>query len=51
MHVYVCSWKIVSLPDDWTGAVKVPLHKGKDDKDECKNDTGIIILSIPGKVC
>lgn len=29
----VCVHGKVGVPDDWTGAVKVSLCKGKDDKD------------------
>ncbi len=32
-------------------AVIVPLHKGKGNKDECKNYRGISLLSVPGKIC
>ena len=35
---------------DWHGACRVPLYKGKDDKCECSNLTGISLLSVVDKL-
>ena len=35
---------------DCHGACLVPLYKGKGDKCECSNSTGISLLSVVGKV-
>ena len=35
---------------DWCGACIVPLYKGKGDKCECSNSTGISLLSVAGKL-
>jgi len=50
-------WKICNralnegnVPEDWKGAIIVPLYKGKGDRRECKNLRGISLLSVPGKV-
>ena len=34
---------------DWRGACIVPLYKGKGDKCECSNLSGISLLSVVGK--
>lgn len=39
----MCSWKNGRMPDEWTGAVTLPLHKGKDGKDDCKHYIGQLI--------
>ncbi len=36
------------VPDDWTKAIIVPLHKGS--RSECSSYRGISLLSVPGKV-
>ena len=35
---------------DWRGTCIVPLYKGKGDKCECRNSTGISLLSVVGKL-
>ena len=35
---------------DWRGACIVPLYKGKGDKCECSNSSGISLLSVVGKL-
>ena len=39
-----------SVPKDWKIGCIVPLYKGKGDPLECKNNRGISLLSVPGKV-
>jgi len=39
-----------SVPDEWTIRCIIPLYKGKGDSLECKNNRGISLLSVPGKV-
>ena len=39
------------VPMDWRGVCIVPLYKGKGDKCECSNSTGISLLSVVGKLC
>ena len=39
------------VPMDWRGARIVPLYKGKGDKCECINSSGISLLSVVGKLC
>ena len=38
------------VPGYWMHAVIVPLHKGKGERTECKNDRGISLLSVVGKI-
>ena len=38
------------IPMDWRGACIVPLYKGKGDKCECNNSSGISLLSVVGKL-
>ena len=38
------------VPMDWRGACIVPLYKGKGDKCECSNSTGLSLLSVVGKL-
>ena len=38
------------VPVDWVLAIIVPLFKGKGDVFECRNDRGISLLSVEGKV-
>ena len=38
------------VPMDWRGACIVPLCKGKGDKSECSNSSGISSLSVVGKL-
>merc|ERR1712121_507428 len=37
-------------PNDWKIGCIVPLYKGKGDPLECKNNRGISLLSVPGKL-
>ena len=57
---YVCAEWMVRLlnvclssgrvPEEWKIGCIVPLYKGKGDPLECKNNRGISLLSVPGKV-
>ena len=38
------------VPEDWRSAVIVPLYKGKGEKTECKNYSGIGLLSVIRRV-
>ena len=38
------------VPRDWRSAVNVPLYKGKGERTECKNYSGISLLSMVGKI-
>ena len=38
------------VPEDGGSAVIVPLYKGKDERNECKNYKGISLLSVVGKI-
>ena len=38
------------VPEDWKAVCIVPVFKGKGDRRDCANYTGISILSIPGKI-
>ena len=38
------------VPDEWKKAIIIPLHKGKGNRDECNNYSGISLLSVPRKV-
>ena len=39
-----------SVPNEWKIGCIIPLYKGKGDSLECKNNRGISLLSVPGKV-
>ena len=39
------------VPIDWRGACIVTLYKGKGEKCECSNSTGISLLSVARKLC
>ena len=50
-------WRLCNLafessvvPEDWRSAVTVPTHKGKGERNECKNYRGISLLSVVGKI-
>ena len=47
LNVCLSSGKV---PKDWKIGCIVPLYKGKGDPLECKNNRGISLLSVPGKV-
>ena len=47
MNVCMRSGKV---PKEWMIGCIVPLYKGKGDPLECKNNRGISLLSVPGKV-
>lgn len=47
MNVCMSSGRV---PKDWKMGCIVPLYKGKGDALECKNNRGISLLSVPGKV-
>ena len=36
---------------DWRSACIVPLYKGKGDKYQCSNSSGISLLSVIGLLC
>ena len=38
------------IPTDFRRGVVVPIWKRKGDTEECNNYTGVILLSVPGKV-
>ena len=38
------------VPNEWKTGCIIPLYKGKGDPLECKNNRGISLLSVPGKV-
>ena len=38
------------MPEDWRSALTFPLHKGKGEKNECKNYRCIGLLSMIGKI-
>ena len=38
------------VSEDLRFAVIVPLHKGKGERNECKNYRGVILLSMVGKM-
>ena len=38
------------ISEDWKSAVIVPLYKGKGERTECRNYTGISLLSVFGKM-
>ena len=44
------SFDVVVVPIDCRGACTVPLYKGKGDKCERSNSTGISLLSLVGKL-
>ena len=44
------SFDMVVVPMDWRGACIVPLYKGKCDKCECSNSSGISWLSVVGRL-
>ena len=50
-------WRLCNLtfesgvvPEDWRSAVIIPLYKSKGERAECKNYTGISLLSVFGKI-
>ena len=42
-------WESETVPADWSKQLTIPLHKKGPTKD-CDNYSGIVLLSIPGKV-
>ena len=38
------------MPEDWRSTGIVPLYKGKGERSECDNYTGISLLSVVGKI-
>ena len=38
------------VPENWRSALIVPLCKGKGERTECKNFSGISLLSVVGKI-
>jgi len=38
------------IPTDWKRGLVVTLWKGKGDRQDCNNDLGVTLLSVPGKV-
>jgi hypothetical protein len=43
-------WTNGRVPKDWCKTVIVPLYKGKGSQQECKNYSGISLLSVVGKL-
>ena len=50
-------WRLCSMsfensvvPEDWRSAFIVLLYKGKGERIECKNYSGISLLSVVGKI-
>jgi len=43
-------WEQEVVPEEWYQGFIISLYKGKESKSECSNYTGIILLSVPGKV-
>ena len=39
-----------AVPEDWRSAVIFLLYKGKGERSECKNNRGISLLSVVGKI-
>ena len=37
------------VSEDWRSGVIVPLYKGKGERNECSNHSGISLLSVVGK--
>ena len=51
LHAVLCPpWKTGIIPTDWKRGLVVPLWKGKGNRQECNNDRGVMLLSVPGKV-
>ena len=49
---FLCNlcWKSEEVPDDWRGAVIVPLYKGKGSQINCASHKAIILFSLGSKV-
>ena len=51
LHAVLCSaWNTGIIPMEWKRDHVVPLWKGKGDRQDCNNDRGMMLLSMPGKV-
>ena len=51
LHVVLCSaWNTSIIPTDWKRGLVVPLWKGKGYRQDCNNNRGVTLLSVPGKV-
>jgi len=50
MHIINEIWHSENLPEDWTRGIILPFWKRKCDKLVCRNNRGITLLSIRGKV-
>ena len=48
--VLTAVWHSDTIPPDWKKGLVVPIWKGKGDHQDWKNDCGITLLSVPGKV-
>ena len=50
-HTVLCSsWNTGIIPTGWKRGLVVPLGKGKGDHQDCNNDQGVMLLSVPSKV-
>ena len=51
LHAVLCSaWNTGIIATDWKRGLFVPLWKGMGDRQNCNNDLGVTLLSVPGKV-
>ena len=51
LHAVLCCARNTGIiPTDWEKGLGVPLWKGKGDRQDCNNDRGVTLLSVPGTV-
>ena len=48
--VQYSAWNTGIIPTDWKRGLVIPLWKGKGDRQDCNNNRGVTLLSVPGKV-
>lgn len=44
------AWETGDIPEKWRMAIIIPLDKGKGSTDECRNQKGINLHSVPLKI-
>ncbi|XP_076059698.1 uncharacterized protein LOC143036335 [Oratosquilla oratoria] len=42
-------WQSGTIPSDWQRGLDILIYREKQDRQDCNNDNGITLLSVPGK--